>query len=90
MKIKVEQVNSFKNLYKKIHLNQKKELDKAIERVKKNPHLGKMKLGNLNGLRIYKFNMIGLHCLLAFRYFEKKKIIRLIKFGSHENFYRDF
>lgn len=44
---------------KKLHLNQKKELDQAIRIIIANPSVGDMKKRDLVGIQVYKFKMIN-------------------------------
>ena len=89
--MKIERSGPYKTKCKKLHLNEKKDLSNAIKIVKNNPYLGELKKGNLKGVRVYKFSMVNILNLLAYRYKEnkKKKVLKFIMFGSHENFYRD-
>ena len=88
--MQINQTNSFKKVYKKLHSNQLKEVNKAIEEVIKNPKIGEQKKGNLSWLRVYKFNVLGQLYLLGYSIEKKSEIIlTFIALGSHENFYRD-
>jgi mRNA interferase RelE/StbE len=51
------------------------------------PNLGKIKKGDLEGIRVYKFRMINEEYLLA--YVAAENQITLLSMGCHENFYRD-
>jgi mRNA interferase RelE/StbE len=86
--MQILQTPSFSRGVKKLHLNQKKALDKAIKAVSKNPEIGDPKVGDLEGVRVYKFTINDLKWLLAYEVVSKKKIILLL-LGPHENFYRD-
>ena len=83
----VLQTPSFKKVLKKIHQNQKKELDSAILEIIKNPYQGEQKKGVLSDVFVYKFKMVNQLTLLAYMY-NGSQII-LLDLGSHENFYRD-
>lgn len=85
----VKQTLSFKKAVKKLHTNQKKELDKAIKIIIKNPMIGEQKKGNLSQVRVHKFKMIKQLILLAYKFEEKELILTLLALGAHENFYRD-
>jgi addiction module RelE/StbE family toxin len=80
---------TFSKQLKKLHDNQKKELDRAITELVVHPHLGDMKKGNLDGVRVYKFSMIKQLTLLAYEWHENEQQLILLSLGSHENFYRD-
>ena len=85
----LEQTHSFKKEIKKLHLNQKKDLDHAIRCLLHNPMIGQLKRGDLSEVRIYKFKMKTLLTLLAYTWEPNFQKITLLKLGSHENFYRD-
>ena len=79
---------SFERTIKKLHPNQKKALDKAVIAVAANPELGDEKLGDLDGIYVYKFKLIDKQWLLAYRLISAKKM-KLLLLGPHENFYRE-
>jgi mRNA-degrading endonuclease YafQ of YafQ-DinJ toxin-antitoxin module len=87
--MKVVQTRQFKQAVKKLHKNQKADLDEAVREVIKDPDIGVSKKGDLAGLRVYKFKMIKQLTLLAYTYESKIITLTLIGLGSHENFYRD-
>ncbi|MCL2130462.1 MAG: type II toxin-antitoxin system RelE/ParE family toxin [Treponema sp.] len=80
---------AFERVVKKLHLNAKKDLDKAVRAIIKAPGAGELKKGDLNGIRVFKFKMVNQLALLAYKYDEAKEVITLLALGSHENFYRD-
>jgi mRNA-degrading endonuclease RelE of RelBE toxin-antitoxin system len=85
----VLQTPSFKKAVKKLHKNQKMELDSAIKKLIENPLLGDQKKGDLIFLRVYKFKMLKQLTLLGYSYEDGTVTLELIALGSHENFYRD-
>lgn len=85
----IQQTPSFSRNIKKLHKNQKKDLDEAIKAIMKDPSIGEMKKGDLNGVQVYKFKMVNQLTLLAYDYTPSKKQLILLALGSHENFYRD-
>jgi len=85
----VLQTPSFKKAVKKLHKNQKMELDSAIKKLIENPLLGDQKKGDLIFLRVYKFKMLKQFTLLGYSYEDGAVTLELIALGSHENFYRD-
>ena len=85
----VLQTPSFKKAVKKLHTNQKKELDKAVKTLMDAPLLGEQKKGDLSFLRVYKLKMVKQVTLLGYSYENDSIILELIAIGSHENFYRD-
>jgi mRNA-degrading endonuclease YafQ of YafQ-DinJ toxin-antitoxin module len=87
--MKILQTPTFAKQLKKLHGNQKKDLDNAIIAVVSNPTIGDLKKGDLNGVHVYKFNMVKQLTLLAYEYQEDEQELILLSLGSHENFYRD-
>ena len=81
------QTSQFKKQVKKLHKNQKKDLDNAIKKILEKPYIGKVKKGDLKGVFVYKFKMIKQLILLAYNINENKKQLILLALGSHENFY---
>ncbi len=72
---------------KKLHKNQLKDLDNAVKMIFENPDLGEMKVGDLQGVCIYKFKSADKQIFLAYEV--DLDTLHLYAFGSHENFYRD-
>ncbi|MCW8092253.1 type II toxin-antitoxin system RelE/ParE family toxin [Alteromonas sp. ASW11-130] len=87
--ITVLQTANFKKAVKKLHQNQKKDLDKAVKALMEEPLQGEQKKGDLSFLRVYKFKMVKQLTLLGYSYEDGTVILELIALGSHENFYRD-
>lgn len=83
------QTPTFKKQVKKLHKNQKLDLDRAIKMIVENPYSGEMKKGDLNDIQVYKFTMINQLTLLAYEFIEEKLQLTLLALESHENFYRD-
>ena len=72
---------------KKLKKNQVKFLDDAIHKIMDAPELGEQKIGDLMGVRVFKFRMGKDQILLAYEILENT--LYLYTFGVHENFYRD-
>jgi mRNA-degrading endonuclease RelE of RelBE toxin-antitoxin system len=85
----VTQTLTFKKTLKKLKSNQKRDLDKAVNTLLENPLMGEQKKGDLSDLRVHKFTMAKQLTLLGYKYEDGELVLRLITFGSHENFYRD-
>ncbi len=85
----VLQTPSFKKTVKKLHANQKKDLDDAIRVLMEEPSIGEQKKGDLFYLRVYKFKMVKQLTLLGYSYEDGAVVLELIALGTHENFYRD-
>jgi hypothetical protein len=84
--IEVLQTSIFLRKKKKLKKNQIKDLDIAVKEIIKNPEIGEQKIGDLQGIWVYKFRMVNQENLLAYSWDEKKRL--LIALGVHENFYR--
>lgn len=82
------QTSTFSKQLKKLHKNQKLELDKAIKKLLNNQNLGEEKKGDLSGIRVYKFKMTNQLTLLAYEINKKRDCLILLAVGTHENFYR--
>jgi mRNA-degrading endonuclease RelE of RelBE toxin-antitoxin system len=86
--MEILQTPSFNKQVKKLHTNQRKELEQVIRIIFANPTtLGKAKKGDLSGIYVYKFRMLSQLSLLAYQYNTSQLV--LVALGSHENFYRD-
>lgn len=88
--MKIIQAPSFAKQVKKLHQNQKKDLDGAVKKIVENPTIGQSKKGDLAHIRVYKFKMTNQLTLLAYEWHhDALQLIILLALGSHENFYRD-
>lgn len=72
---------------KKLHKLQTLDLDEAVKLILSDPTIGDMKVGDLQGIRVYKFRSEKQQILLAYEVIDST--LYLYTFGSHENFYRD-
>jgi mRNA interferase RelE/StbE len=72
---------------KKLHKQQIKDLDGAIKYIFNTPAEGDMKVGDLQGIQVYKFKSNNQQILLAYEVVDST--LFLYAFGSHENFYRN-
>jgi len=72
---------------KKLHKQQIKNLDKAVKYIFDDPTVGNMKVGDLQGIQVYKFKSNNQQILVAYEVVNLT--LFLYTFGSHENFYRD-
>ena len=87
--MQVFQTPTFKKQIKKLHKNQKNDLDGAVRSILEDLQIGEMKKGDLQGIQVYKFKMSNQLSLLAYQYMVCKEILILMAVGAHENFYRD-
>jgi mRNA interferase RelE/StbE len=85
--MQIFQSSVFKRSVKRLHPNQKKDLDGAVRAVLSDPSIGDEKMGDLSGVQVYKFKMVKQFTLLAYEL--KEDSLVLLALGSHENFYRD-
>lgn len=85
----IVEARSFARVVKKLHANQKADLFAAIREVAGNPEIGDLKVGDLAGVRVYKFSMNKQLTLLGYMWQENVLVLTLIHVGPHENFYRD-
>ena len=85
--IQVLQSAMFMRAYKRLHSNQKADVDAAVAAIVSNPTIGEAKTGDLAGVFVHKFKCNGQLTLLAYEYDQVSRFLRLL--GSHENFYRD-
>ena len=85
----IVQTSTFSRTVKKLHKNQKQDVDKAVRAQVENPNIGEPKVGDLSGISVYKFKMVKQLTLLAYHYEDETLTLSLLALGSHENFYRD-
>lgn len=85
--VQVLQSTAFARAYKKLHKNQKFDVDSAVSAVVSNPEIGEPKRGDLMGVHVYKFKSQNQEMLLAYEFDPDTRYLLLL--GSHENFYRN-
>ena len=85
--VQVLQSAMFKRAYKRLHPNQKVDVDDAVTSIVQDPTVGQAKKGDLAGVFVYKFKSNAQLMLLAYEYDPATRMLLLL--GSHENFYRD-
>ena len=79
---------TFERAVKKLHKQQKADLDTAVRAVVADVEIGEAKVGDLAGIRVYKFRLANQLCLLSYRVLDEETL-KLLTMGPHENFYRD-
>lgn len=79
---------TFERAVKKLHRQQKADLDAAVRAVATDVAIGEAKVGDLAGIRVYKLRLANQLCLLSYRVVDEDAI-KLLTVGPHENFYRD-
>ena len=85
--VEVRQMPAFKKAYKRLHKNEKAEVDAAIREIIADPEMGEPKKGDLTGVYVHKFKVNKQETLLAYEWDAKLRLLLLL--GSHENFYRN-
>ena len=85
--VQVLQSAVFKRAYKRLHSNQKADVDDAVADIVRDPSIGEAKKGDLAGVFVHKFKCNGQLTLLACEYDPGTRLLLLL--GTHENFYRD-
>ena len=85
--VSVTQSTVFARAYKKLHAQQKQDVDTAVEVIVSDPLAGEAKRGDLAGVYVYKFKSQNQLVLLAYEFDPKTRHLLLL--GSHENFYRE-
>ncbi len=85
--IQIQQSAMFNRAYKRLHPNQKADVDDTVADIVRDPTIGEPKKGDLAGVFVYKFNCNGQLTLLAYEYDPGTRLLLLL--GSYENFYRD-
>lgn len=85
--VQVQQSAMFKRAYKRLHQNQKADVDDAVADIVRDPTIGEAKKGDLAGVFVHKFKCNDQLMLLAYEYDPGTRLLLLL--GSHENFYRD-
>ena len=84
---KIIQSPTFAKQKKKLHKQQIKDLDKAVKYIFRVPTIGGMKVGDLQGIQVYKFKSNNQQILLVYEVVDST--LFLYTFASHENFYRE-
>ena len=79
----------FDRSVKKLHGQEKRALDNAINAVITDTDAGELKKGDLAGVRVYKYRLNAQQMLLAYAANKDEQVIILFGLGTHENFYRD-
>ncbi len=87
--MKVLQSGVFARSIKKLHLNEKKALDRAVKKIIEKPEIGVLKVGDLSGVRVHKYKVKEKQFLLGYKIDRDQLVLTLLAIGHHENFYRD-
>jgi mRNA interferase RelE/StbE len=82
--VQVQQSAVFKRACKRLHPNQKADVDDAVAAIVQDPSLGEAKRGDLAGVFVHKFKCSDQLTLLAYEYDPATRLLLLL--GAHENF----
>lgn len=82
------QTGCFRRRVKKFHAAEKSARDKAARKIAGSPELGKLRKGDLAGVRVFKFKVKGQQYLLTYTHDGELILLTLLALGTHENFYR--
>ncbi len=85
--VRILQSSAFARSYKKLHDNQKQDVDSAVLAIVENPLIGEQKRGDLLGVFVHKFKSQSQLMLLAYEFDPETRHLLLL--GTHENFYRE-
>lgn len=66
--VEVRQSSVFRRAYKRLHVNQKADVDDAVSDIVQDPNIGVEKRGDLAGVYVYKFKCCGQVTLLAYEF----------------------
>ncbi|PZN10362.1 MAG: addiction module toxin RelE [Bacillota bacterium] len=86
---KIEAAPRFNRMVKRLPPNLKRALDEEVRRIAANPYKGDRKRGVLRDVFVEKFQAVNDQWLIAYRIDEERRVVQLMAFGQHENFYRD-
>lgn len=87
--MQIQQTAKFKKAYKKLHANQRQELNKELQAIINSPEIGEQKKGDLAWLRVHKCKIINQLSLIGYQIDNEHLLLTFVAFGTHENFYRD-
>lgn len=59
---------------KKLHTQLKTDLDTAVRNVADDPEIGEAKVGDLVGVRVFKFRMNNQLCMLSYRVLDENAL----------------
>lgn len=79
----------FSKALNRLPQQQQAVVEDEIERIQDNPTIGELKKGDLNYLRVHKFQLNNQLALISYSWVEDKIALYLLSLDSHENFYQD-
>ena len=84
---RIIQAPVFARQKKRLQKKQISDLDSAVRKIAGSPESGKLKVGDLGNIRVYKFKSLNTQFLLAYEV--TGDTLCLCSVGSHQNFYRN-
>jgi len=84
--MKIIASNAFIRFKKKSNKNLQLEIDEQVKRILENPEIGELKKGDLQGIRVHKFNFKSQLYLVSYEVIGQS--LHLYVIGTHENFYQ--
>lgn len=84
--MKIIASNAFIRFKKKSNKNLQLEIDEQVKKILENPEIGELKKGDLQGIRVHKFNFKSQLYLLSYEVIGQN--LHLYVIGTHENFYQ--
>ncbi|MBS0905758.1 type II toxin-antitoxin system RelE/ParE family toxin [Pantoea dispersa] len=87
--IEVYQTRRFEKTLDKLPDTQRAIVEDEIDRIVDAPEIGELKKGDLNFLRVHKFQLNNRLTLLGYSWVENKLELYLLDIGPHENFYQE-
>ncbi len=85
----VRQTGVFRRRVEKMRRQEKEALDGVVKQIMADPSIGALKVGDLAGIRVYKYRLNQQQYLVAYQYVDSELLLTFIEHGAHENFYRD-
>ena len=79
---------TFERTVKKLHGQQKADVDAAVKAVASDISIGEEKMGDFVRACVHKFRMVNQLCLLSYRVLGTSSI-KILTVGTHEIFYRN-
>jgi len=86
--MRIIQSRSFEKRVRRFREQEKRNLDRQVRKIVKDPSVGQEKRGELRGIFVHKFKIHATQYLLSYR-MANVDTLELIMIGPHENYYRD-
>lgn len=89
LKIDIYETSRFSKALDRLSEQQLRVVEDQIELIITAPEMGELKKGDLNYLRVHKFQLNNQLTLLGYSWIEQKIELYLLSLSSHENFYQE-